>query len=132
MTVAPALLAHLHGLALTVTRWPDGVEAKSFFQKQSPAHRPEWVRTATLPAGSKKIDYTLATDEHTVIEHPRLGHPLRFHEWLRFITFKTGHHHNEGLMILPARARELLPPLEDGMLPVERALELQLRLMDVG
>ena len=46
--VAPVLLPHLAGRPLTVTRWPDGVEAKSFFQKQSPAHRPEWVRTATV------------------------------------------------------------------------------------
>ena len=67
VTVAPALLAHLHGRALTVTRWPDGVDGKSFFQKQSPAHRPEWVRTATLPAGSKKIDYTLADDLPTLV-----------------------------------------------------------------
>ncbi len=66
-TVAPVLLAHLQGRALTVTRWPDGVEGKSFFQKQSPAHRPEWVRTATLPAGSKKIDYTLADDLPTLV-----------------------------------------------------------------
>ncbi len=65
--IAPALLAHLQGRALTVTRWPDGVEAKSFFQKQSPAHRPEWVRTATLPAGSKKIDYTVADDLPTLV-----------------------------------------------------------------
>jgi bifunctional non-homologous end joining protein LigD len=67
LTVAPVLLAHLHGRALTVTRWPDGVEGKSFFQKQSPAHRPEWVRVATLPAGGKKIDYTLADDLPTLL-----------------------------------------------------------------
>ena len=67
VTVATVLLAHLRGRALTVTRWPDGVEGKSFFQKQSPAHRPEWVRTATLPAGSKKIDYTLADDLPTLV-----------------------------------------------------------------
>jgi bifunctional non-homologous end joining protein LigD len=65
--VAPMLLPHLQGRALTVTRWPDGVEAKSFFQKQSPAHRPEWVRTASLPAGSKKIDYTVADDLPTLV-----------------------------------------------------------------
>jgi len=67
LTVAPVLLAHLQGRALTVTRWPDGVEGKSFFQKQSPAHRPDWVRVATLPAGGKKIDYTLADDLPTLI-----------------------------------------------------------------
>ncbi len=65
--VAPVLLPHLAGRALTVTRWPDGVEGKKFFQKQSPPHRPEWVRTASLPAGDKTIDYTLAEDLPTLI-----------------------------------------------------------------
>jgi bifunctional non-homologous end joining protein LigD len=65
--VAPVLLPHLTGRALTVTRWPDGVEGKKFFQKQSPAHRPQWVRTATLPAGGKTIDYTLADDLPTLV-----------------------------------------------------------------
>ncbi len=65
--VAPVLLAHLAGRPLTVTRWPDGVEAKSFFQKHAPAHRPEWVRTVTLPAGRKPIDYILAEDEATLV-----------------------------------------------------------------
>jgi bifunctional non-homologous end joining protein LigD len=65
--IAPLLLPHLSGRALTVTRWPDGVQEKKFFQKQSPAHRPDWVRTATLPAGSKTIDYTLADDEATLV-----------------------------------------------------------------
>ncbi|HEX5225772.1 MAG TPA: DNA ligase D [Solirubrobacteraceae bacterium] len=65
--VAPVLLPHLAGRALTVTRWPDGVEAKKFFQKQSPAHRPDWVRTVELPAGSKTIGYTLADDLPTLV-----------------------------------------------------------------
>jgi bifunctional non-homologous end joining protein LigD len=65
--IAPELLGHLEGRALTVTRWPDGVGGKSFFQKQSPAHRPDWVATATVPAGSKAIDYTLAEDLPTLI-----------------------------------------------------------------
>lgn len=65
--IAPTVLPHLSGRALTVTRWPDGVDAKKFFQKQSPAHRPDWVRTASLPAGGKTIDYTLADDEATLV-----------------------------------------------------------------
>jgi bifunctional non-homologous end joining protein LigD len=65
--IAPVLLPHLQGRPLTVTRWPDGVESKSFFQKQSPAHRPEWVRTATVPANDKPIDYTLADDLPTLV-----------------------------------------------------------------
>ncbi len=65
--IAPVLLPHLRGRPLTVTRWPDGVEGKSFFQKQSPAHRPDWVLTATVPSSSKPIDYTLAEDLPTLI-----------------------------------------------------------------
>jgi bifunctional non-homologous end joining protein LigD len=66
-TVAPVMLRHLAGRPLTVTRWPDGVHAKSFFQKQAPAHRPEWVRTATVASATKPIDYTLADDLPTLV-----------------------------------------------------------------
>jgi bifunctional non-homologous end joining protein LigD len=65
--IAPVLLGHLAERPLTVTRWPDGVQAKSFFQKQAPAHRPEWVRTATVVSTSKPIDYTLANDLPTLV-----------------------------------------------------------------
>jgi len=65
--VADTIIPHLHGRALTVTRWPDGVEGKAFFQKQAPAHRPSWVRTATLPSEKKPIDYLLADDRATVV-----------------------------------------------------------------
>jgi bifunctional non-homologous end joining protein LigD len=65
--LAPVLLPHLQQRPLTVTRWPDGVEAKSFFQKQSPAHRPDWVQTARVASASKPIDYTLCEDEATLL-----------------------------------------------------------------
>ena len=77
--IAPVLLGHLCERPLTVTRWPDGVQAKSFFQKQAPAHRPAWVRTATVASAStltgtpvgaqagKAIDYTLVNDLSTLV-----------------------------------------------------------------
>jgi bifunctional non-homologous end joining protein LigD len=65
--VADVMLAHLQGRALTVKRWPDGVEGKSFFQKQAPAHRPEWVQTVTLASEKKPIDYLLAEDRATLV-----------------------------------------------------------------
>ena len=67
MAAAPALLPHLAGRPLTVTRWPDGVQGKSFFQKQAPAHRPEWVATASVPTERKQIDYVLAGDLATLV-----------------------------------------------------------------
>jgi bifunctional non-homologous end joining protein LigD len=65
--IAPVMLPHLQRRALTVTRWPDGVEAKSFFQKQTPAHAPDWVDTVTLPSERKPIGYTLAEDLATLV-----------------------------------------------------------------
>jgi len=65
--LAPALLAHPEGRPLTVTRWPDGVDGKSFFQKQAPAHSPDWVRTVKLGSESKPIDYVLVEDEATLV-----------------------------------------------------------------
>jgi bifunctional non-homologous end joining protein LigD len=65
--VAAVIVGHLQGRALTVKRWPDGVEGKFFFQKQAPAHRPEWVQTVTVPHERKPIDYVLANDDATLI-----------------------------------------------------------------
>ncbi|HWX73705.1 MAG TPA: DNA ligase D, partial [Solirubrobacteraceae bacterium] len=65
--IAPTLVAHLEGRALTVRRWPDGVEGEAFFQKQAPAHRPEWVQTVRLPSGRKPIDYLLGGDVATIV-----------------------------------------------------------------
>jgi bifunctional non-homologous end joining protein LigD len=65
--IAPFLLPHLAGRPLTVTRYPDGVDGKAFFQKQSPAHRPPWVRTVAVPAQRTPIDYTIAADLSTLV-----------------------------------------------------------------
>jgi len=51
--VAPALLPHLRGRPLTMVRLPDGVEGERFFEKRCPGHRPEWLRTVPLDAGSE-------------------------------------------------------------------------------
>ncbi len=46
--IAPAMLPHLRGRAVTMVRWPDGVDGPSFFEKRCPPHAPEWVRTAAI------------------------------------------------------------------------------------
>jgi bifunctional non-homologous end joining protein LigD len=67
LAAAPVLLGHLAGRALTVTRWPDGVDAHSFFQKQTPAHRPSWVSTARIEHERKPVDYVLCDDRPTLV-----------------------------------------------------------------
>jgi bifunctional non-homologous end joining protein LigD len=61
--IAPAVVPHLRDRPLTLKRYPNGVAAPYFYEKQSPSHRPEWVQTVRI--GS--IDYTLAQDRATLI-----------------------------------------------------------------
>src|ERR1700757_158323 len=46
--IAPALLPHLADRLLTLKRYPDGVDAQHFYEKNAPAHRPAWVQTARM------------------------------------------------------------------------------------
>ncbi|MGH9024296.1 MAG: non-homologous end-joining DNA ligase, partial [Acidimicrobiia bacterium] len=67
--VAPVLLPHLRQRPLTLKRYPDGVEAGHFFEKQCPSHRPPWVATAAVYSGSndRTVDYCLADDLPTLV-----------------------------------------------------------------
>ena len=47
--VAPAMLPHVADRGLTLRRYPNGVDAQSFFEKRCPSHRPEWVGTFEGP-----------------------------------------------------------------------------------
>ncbi len=64
---APWLLPHLRGRALTLKRYPDGVEAGHFYEKQKPSHAPEWVRSEPIQAGDRTIDFVLCDDLPTLI-----------------------------------------------------------------
>jgi len=48
LRVAPALLPHLRDRPLTLKRYPDGVDGEYFYEKNCPAHRPPWVKTAPI------------------------------------------------------------------------------------
>lgn len=47
--VADVMVSHTAGRCMTMRRYPDGVEGKSFFEKRCPPHRPEWIPTAVGP-----------------------------------------------------------------------------------
>jgi len=65
--VAPAVLPHLHARALTLKRYPNGVDGKYFYEKQKPSHAPEWVRSATVETGDRDIDFVLCDDLPTLV-----------------------------------------------------------------
>jgi bifunctional non-homologous end joining protein LigD len=65
--VAPALLPHLRGRALTLKRYPNGVAGKYFYEKQKPSHAPDWVRSKTIATGDRDIDFVLCDDLPTLV-----------------------------------------------------------------
>ncbi|CAN5163991.1 non-homologous end-joining DNA ligase [soil metagenome] len=64
---APWLLPHLQGRALTLKRYPNGVESGHFYEKQKPSHAPEWVRSEAIQAGERTIDFVLCDEVATLV-----------------------------------------------------------------
>jgi bifunctional non-homologous end joining protein LigD len=67
--IAPVLLPHLRDRPLTLKRYPNGVEAKFFYEKRCPSHAPGWVQTASVWSGRNEgnIDFCLCQDLPTVV-----------------------------------------------------------------
>jgi len=56
--IAPVLLPHLADRALTLKRYPNGVEGMHFYEKNCPAYRPEWMKTVKVwSEGNNKFMY---------------------------------------------------------------------------
>ncbi len=69
--VAPAMVPHLAGRAVTLRRFPEGVDDldAAFFEKRCPKHRPKWVKTARVEAGPRagKIDFCVCDGRPTLV-----------------------------------------------------------------
>jgi bifunctional non-homologous end joining protein LigD len=63
------LVPHLAGRALTMKRYPEGVDHGYFFEKNAPMHRPDWVKTAPVWSESnhRTIHFILANDLATLV-----------------------------------------------------------------
>jgi bifunctional non-homologous end joining protein LigD len=67
--VAHVVVPHLEGRPFTMKRFPDGIEAKPFFQKNAPSHMPEWIPTAEFPATSRE-DRTTRMIRYPLVNEP--------------------------------------------------------------
>jgi len=67
--IAPLLLPHLKDRPLTMKRYPNGVEAEFFYEKNCPSHRPAWVKTAKVwsEGNQREMQYCLVQDLPTLV-----------------------------------------------------------------
>ncbi len=65
--IAPVLLPHVRGRALTMKRYPEGAADGHFYEKRCPAYRPPWMKTKRVPSGGPPLDYCVLDDEASLI-----------------------------------------------------------------
>jgi bifunctional non-homologous end joining protein LigD len=66
LKIAPTLLNHIKGRALTLIRFPDGIHGEMFYQKNRPEWAPPWLEFAKLGKEEKK-DYIIATEPASLV-----------------------------------------------------------------
>lgn len=66
LKIAPTLLNHVKGRALTLIRFPDGIHGEMFYQKSRPQWAPDWIEFASLGKEDKK-DYIIATEPASLV-----------------------------------------------------------------
>ena len=80
--VAPLMLPYLKDRPAVLTRYPDGIKGKSFFQKDAPVFVPDWVRTETVYAKDtdRDIRYFVIDDAETLRYVANMG-TIPIHMW---------------------------------------------------
>ncbi len=81
--IVDVLLPYLKDRPLSLHRFPNGIEAESFFQKNTPAHFPEWVTTALVPDSrgrNEEIRFVICQDRATLLYLANLA-SVELHPW---------------------------------------------------
>ena len=67
--IAPAIIPHLSGRALTMKRYPNGVDSEYFYEKNAPKHRPDWVNTVPVwsHGNHRTMHYVEVSDLPTLV-----------------------------------------------------------------
>lgn len=80
--IAPLLLPYLADRPLVITRFPDGIRGKSFFQSEVPDHAPDWVRRELLwnEDRTAKVRHLVCDDARTLAWLVDLG-TIPLHLW---------------------------------------------------
>src|SRR5204862_7399278 len=75
--VSPWMLPYLADRPLVLTRFPDGINGKSFFQKDAPEYAQAFVRTVTIWSedSQRELDYFVCDNESSLLHRQHGGDP---------------------------------------------------------
>lgn len=81
--IAKWILPYLRNRPLVMTRFPDGIDGKSFYQKDAPEFAPDWIRTVGIwsEETQREIRYFVCDDEESLIYIANLG-SIPLHIWM--------------------------------------------------
>ena len=79
--VAPALLPHLRDRPLHLQRFPDGIDGKSFYQREVKDGAPDWLRTVAIPHDGSTVLHHVVDDLDALLHVVNLG-SIDLHPWL--------------------------------------------------
>jgi bifunctional non-homologous end joining protein LigD len=82
LTIAPWMLPYLKDRPVVLTRYPDGIKGKSFFQKDAPAFAPAWIRREKVYSRDSErwISYFILESAEAIAYMANLG-VIPIHIW---------------------------------------------------
>lgn len=80
--IAGAMQPYFTDRPLVMTRYPDGIEGKSFFQKNAPDFAPDWLHTVRLtsPRTGKDVEYFVCQNRESLVYVANLA-AIVLHVW---------------------------------------------------
>ncbi|MEO5589493.1 MAG: non-homologous end-joining DNA ligase, partial [Gemmatimonadaceae bacterium] len=80
--ISPWLLPYLRNRPVVLTRFPDGIHGKSFYQKDAPESTPAWIRTVPIWSNDTERDirYFVADNVETIVYLANMG-SIPLHIW---------------------------------------------------
>ncbi len=82
-SIAPMLLPHLENRALSMSRYPNGIDEDSFYEKRRPGHTPAWVQSVPVSSSRSEepLDYITASDAETLVWLANMA-CIEMHPWM--------------------------------------------------
>jgi bifunctional non-homologous end joining protein LigD len=117
--IADTMLPHMAGRPLTLHRFPDGIDASGFYQKEAADYYPDWIARVTVSKEGGTLKQVVCEDAATLVYLANQG-CITPHVWLS----RTDRPHHPDRLVID------LDPPDDDFEPVRAAAHWVLDALD--